>query len=240
MTPALSIVLPCYNEAENIPTIFARFCELLDGRRDIEVLLVNNGSSDQSAEVLAREASKPEHDFIRVVNVNLNRGYGFGILAGLEEATGDFLGWTHADMQTDPTDVLKGFEVLLAQKHPAGCLLKGKRMARPLFDAFFTGGMSLISSVALGCKLNDVNAQPKLFSRAYYEGLQNPPHDFSLDLFVLYDAQRRGMTILEQPVYFAKREHGESKGGGTFRGKVKLIRRTFAYILELRDKVRRS
>lgn len=236
--PTLSIVLPCYNEAENIPVIFSRFREILADRKDVEVLLVNNGSSDNSSAVFACESAKPEHAFARVVEVEENQGYGYGILAGLKEGGGAYLGWTHADMQTDPADVLEGLELLRAQEDPATCLIKGKRQQRPFFDTFFTGGMSWVSSMALNARLNDVNGQPKIFSRSYYEEMTDPPHDFSLDLFLLYDAQRRGLKILEQPVYFNKRMHGESKGGGTFKGKIKLIRRTFAYIMDLRRKVK--
>jgi hypothetical protein len=44
--------------------------------------------------------------------LKVNQGYGFGILSGLKECTGEFLGWTHADMQTDPKDLLKAFNII--------------------------------------------------------------------------------------------------------------------------------
>ncbi|MBI3465390.1 MAG: glycosyltransferase [Planctomycetes bacterium] len=85
----LSIVVPCYNEQDNIPLIFERFRTVLSGREQIEVLLVNNGSTDGSAGVFASELARPDHQFARGVEVQVNQGYGFGILSGLKQAAAD-------------------------------------------------------------------------------------------------------------------------------------------------------
>src|SRR4051812_25089667 len=97
--PTLSLVIPCYNEAANLPLLLPR-CAALTRAGDAEVILVDNGSTDDTAEVLAR--SLPEFPGCRTVRVPTNQGYGFGILRGLEAATAGIIGWTHADMQTDP------------------------------------------------------------------------------------------------------------------------------------------
>ncbi|MFT0893006.1 glycosyltransferase family 2 protein [Pseudochelatococcus sp. G4_1912] len=229
----LSIVIPCYNEALNIPLIVARLREITVGRSDVEVLLVDNGSRDDSAAVLQRELQGDS--VVRAVTVPVNQGYGYGILQGLEAATGDVLAWTHADMQTDPRDVLVAFD-LYKQHAGEKIIVKGNRRNRRLLEAFFTFGMQLVASAALGVRLDDVNAQPKLFSRAFYQEFMTAraPHDFSLDLYMLYQARTHGYRILEVPVFFAKRLHGEAKGGGNWKTRIKLIRRTFAYIFELR------
>ncbi|MBK7406419.1 MAG: glycosyltransferase [Phycisphaerales bacterium] len=73
------------------------------------MVLVDNGSTDGSADVLRTETARPENRFASICTVERNRGYGFGILAGLRSASGRVpLAWTHADMQTDPNDVLLG------------------------------------------------------------------------------------------------------------------------------------
>ncbi|NKW80863.1 hypothetical protein HGG72_11715 [Ochrobactrum pecoris] len=103
-------------------------------------------------------------------------------------------------------------------------------------ERFFTFGMQSIASVVLRVPFDDVNAQPKLFSCEFYQEFisTRAPHDFSLDLYLLYQARIHGYRILEVPVYFAKRIHGEAKGGGNWKTRIKLIRRTFAYIFDLR------
>jgi hypothetical protein len=86
--------------------------------------------------------------------------------------------------------------------------------------------------------MHDVNAQPKLFHRTMLAQMKDAPNDFSLDLYLLWLAHKNGMKFLELPVSFAMRRHGEAKGGGTFKGKIKLIIRTFDYILKLRKNLR--
>ncbi|MDD6237249.1 MAG: glycosyltransferase family 2 protein, partial [Clostridiales bacterium] len=105
----ISIVVPCYNEAENIPLILERFGEVIK-TDEVEVILVNNGSTDNSAAVLEELLQK--YPFAKTVLVPVNQGYGYGILQGLDSAQGEYIGWTHADMQTDPADVLKALEII--------------------------------------------------------------------------------------------------------------------------------
>ena len=100
-----SIIVPCYNEEKNIPLILEKFNNVIKNE-EIEVILVNNGSTDNSAKIF--ENLLPKFSFARTVLVPVNQGYGYGILQGLKE---DFLGWTDADMQTDPKDVKKSYKV---------------------------------------------------------------------------------------------------------------------------------
>lgn len=235
----LSVVIPCYNEEGNIPLIFKRLKETLETRQDVEILLVNNGSNDRSENVFVEQLNAANDERFKLVNVPVNKGYGYGILQGLNAATGDVLAWTHADMQTDPKDVLTAFD-LWQSKQPHDLMIKGKRKNRALLETAFTFGMQLIASMALGVVLDDINAQPKLFSRKFYEEHIKPaaPHDFSLDLFLLYQAETTGLPIETIAVFFAERIHGEAKGGGSWKTRINLIKRTFAYIFELRHKLK--
>ena len=239
MTPRFSVVLPCYNESETLPQLFARFGDVLGTRDDIEVVFVNNGSKDDSAAVFAAQLAQPGRSWARLVDVPVNQGYGFGILAGLRAARGEFIGWTHADSQYDPKYVLDGFNRLLGTAKPHRTVLQGRRVGRGAFDAFFTAGMTAIACAALAVRVSDVNAQPKLFPRALFDEMKNPPHDFSLDLYLLFVARQSGYAIARMPVIFARREFGEAKGGaGSLPLKWKLIKRTWAFIRQLRRDIR--
>ncbi len=111
----------------------------------------------------------------------MNQGYGYGILFGLRAAQGELLAWTHADMQTDPKDVLH--DLAIFEQHKIKNLyVKGQRVKRPLADVFFTISMSVFETLLLRTRLWDINAQPNMFSRAFFETWVNPPHDFSLEL----------------------------------------------------------
>ena len=236
----LSIVLPCYNEARNIPLILERFRDVLRDQEDIEVLLVDNGSTDNSLEIFKAELAKSENSFASLFVVEVNKGYGFGIMSGVREATGEVIAWTHADMQTDPRDVIDLYEKHSAQIINCKAYGKGRRINRNILDTFFTWGMSVFSSFQLGIKLDDINGQPKMFHRSFRERLVNAPADFSLDLYLMYKAHERGDELLTIPVSFEKRIHGESKGGGTLKGKYKLIKRTFAYIYQLKREIKKG
>lgn len=235
--PQLSVVLPCYNEAENIPTILNRFDQVFAELDNVEVILVDNGSHDNTREVLECQIEKRGNTHFRIVFVPENRGYGHGIMTGIAHAKGQVIAWTHADMQTDPLDILHAWKLFQTAPTPTTTFLKGRRVSRPIADAIFTAGMSLIASILLRARLTDINAQPKMFDRSFLELLQNPPLDFSLDLYAIYTAATAGFTILQQPVKFAKRVRGEAKGGGSLLGKIRLVKRTLLYILALRGQL---
>ena len=228
----LSIIIPCYNEAKNIPLILEKFASCLKNE-DMEVILVNNGSTDNSASVLTELL--PQYPFARTVLVPVNQGYGYGILRGLRTAKADFIGWTHADMQTDPADVIKAYHILENENWNKQLYVKGNRKGRSLFDQFFTSGMSFFESIYLGKKLYDINAQPNIFSRQFFESWQNPPNDFSLDLYVLYMARVAKLDVRRIAVVFPPRIHGESHwNNGSFTAKWKFIKRTLSFSRKLK------
>ena len=233
-TPFLTIVVPCYNEALNIPLLLQRFAQVLQGK-DVQVLLVNNGSTDQSAEVMAAEI--PKFSFASSVTVPVNQGYGYGILFGLREAQGQFLGWTHADMQTDPDDIVRALTLLRQQPSPQKSYVKGRRRGRPLFDNVFTLGMSAFESMLMGQPLWDINAQPNIFHRSFFETWQDPPYDFSLDLYALYMAYKVRLNVLRFDVRFPERLHGESKWNTSVGAKWKFIKRTVDFSLRLKSRL---
>lgn len=225
----LSVVVPCYNEKENIPLLLERFDEVTAGK-DIEVILVDNGSTDGSADVLA--SLLPRYPFARNVTVSVNQGYGYGILQGLKECRGEYVGWTHADMQTDPGDIVRALNLI--EKEKGLVFVKGNRKGRPLFDVFFTVGMSIFETFYLQEKLYDINAQPNIFPKVFYDSWQAPPYDFSLDLYALYMARKKGLKVLRFPVIFPRRVHGESKWNTGLAAKWKFIRRTVDFSAKLK------
>ncbi len=235
---ALSIVIPCYNEVGNLVMLLDRCRHAIGTRDDIEVIFVDNGSTDETPRVLPALLAAPKDRYGRMVRVEKNIGYGHGIMTGVRAARGAVIAWTHADLQTDVADVTESYERWVGAANPQRTVVRGRRIGRPLLDALFTGGMSLISSAALGMWLHDINAQPKLFPRAFVAELTAPPDDFALDLYALYVAKRNGYTVLEHPVNFGKRIAGEAKGGASLKLKWRLSRRTFAYIGRLRASLR--
>ena len=228
----LSLIVPCYNEAANLPLLLER-CKDLADRPDVEIVLVDNGSTDSTTEVL--ETLLPKYPGCRSIRVAKNQGYGFGILSGLNAAKGEILGWTHADMQTDPQDAISGLK--LFEKHGSQIFVKGRRYGRPLMDVVFTVGMSLFETILLARPMWDINAQPTMFSRKFFESWTAAPEDFSLDLYAYYQAQKYGLKVHRFPVRFGERAHGVSHWNVNWTAKRKFIRRTVDFSLKMKKKV---
>ncbi|WP_394821084.1 glycosyltransferase family 2 protein [Pendulispora albinea] len=237
MSVSQSIIVPCYNEGANIPNLIGRFEALANGGPvDWELILVNNGSVDDSAAIFERELAKPGRSFARVVTVpSPNVGYGHGITTGLRAARGEYLGWTHADGQTPPSDVLRAFELLRSSADPKRTFVKGRRRNRPVKDALFTLGMQATAGAILGLNLDDINGQPKAFHRTLLELASSPPVDLSLDLYFFWVAKKNGFELRTFDVHFGDREHGESKWAFNWRSKARNIARSVKFMSALRS-----
>lgn len=228
--PVLSVVLPCYNEEKNLPLILERYTKVAPKNLDWELVLVDNGSKDGSAKVLRKWLKLPKYRrFARSVKVAQNQGYGFGMESGLRAAKGDFLAFSHADMQCDPKAVFEAWK-----KRGPGVIVKGKRQGREFAKQLVTNGMSLWASAVLWKRLSDINAQPKLFPRALMAGLGRMPKGFEFDVYVLYRALKSGYELRTVPVIFGERAHGESKWAATLFSRWRTILRVALYIVSLR------
>jgi hypothetical protein len=98
--------------------------------------------------------------------------------------------------------------------------------------------MSIFETFYLWTNLWDINAQPNIFHRSFYESWENPPYDFSLDLYVLYMARKSNLIIKRFDVIFPERIHGESKWNTGFKSKIKFIKRTLAFSKQLKKRLR--
>ena len=232
----LSIVIPCYNEGENIIPLFKKIDDLLLKNSNIEIIIVNNGSTDSTKKTILNSGLY-KNNKIKVFEIEHNIGYGHGIMMGVKIASGESIGWCHADLQTEPEDVVNAFLKNSEKLKNEQVIIKGLRKNRNLFDQIFTFGMSIISSIIFLRIINDINAQPKLFPKNFRNYLIDYPNDFSLDLYLLIIAKIKKYKIINHNVIFKKRLHGEAKGGGSMKVKIKLIKRTLIYMFKLRKAI---
>ena len=234
-----SIVIPCYNELNNIPEIINSFQKVLEGDKDtdsinknnFELILVDNGSSDGTYRLMHELAMNIP--YCKIVFLEKNEGYGGGICKGLDQAKGKYIGWTHADMQTDPYDVIKAFEIC-SKSTTKNLFIKGRRRGRPLIDRVFSRGMGIFESLIFLNTYDDVNAQPTVFSKTLYNKQYTYPVDFSLDLYVYWLAKKLKFDLKRFDVRFGSRLHGQSSWNHGLKSKCKFIVRTLKYSLTLR------
>jgi glycosyltransferase involved in cell wall biosynthesis len=98
---SIGIVIPCYNESDSLLKLIDRLSQI--NSPDVKFMVLDNGSTDQTPEILGKMILPKNVSTHRIEH---NNGYGFGITTGLKLLDTDYVGWTHADLQTDPQDVL--------------------------------------------------------------------------------------------------------------------------------------
>ena len=232
IVPRISLVIPCFNEEKNISPLLDQIQEILSVDRTIEVILVENGSSDCTRQKLFEGVVNLSR--VSIVLVNINRGYGYGIKRGLETARGEILAWTHSDLQTSLEDVLMGLGLW---RSSGNCIVKGRRVGRPRSDLFFSLGMGLLCSALFRMRLEEINAQPTLVPRELLEDLLSGPDDFGFDLFSLVLAKRKELNEIRFGVRFERRSSGKSSWNTSALSKIAFITRSLRYILQLRRAV---
>lgn len=232
----LSVVIPIFNEVDTIPYLLKNLIEFSrTAKFSHEFILVDGKSTDGTVDALKNFSSNAN---IKIIFLSESKGYGGDIKEGLKHAQYSFLGWTHADLQTDISDLEVAFQKII--NSPNETIVKGKRKNRKKLEHFFTIGMEIVVVYYLKYYINDINAQPKLFSKNFYNTISSKfwPNDFSLDLFLLFEAKKKNLIIETIPVIFNMRQFGEAKGGGSWSSRIKLIQRTYKYVKELSIKIK--
>lgn len=212
-----SVVIPCYNEEENLENLVRRLKVLLN-RKDVEIILVENGSKDNSNEKL-KKMKLPKN--VSVCYVKENKGYGYGLQQGLKMCIGKYVGWLHADLQVAPEEMLNFINFMEEHENEKKYFLKGKRKNRKLLDYIFTAGMTFFETILFGKRLNDIGAIPVLFNKELLNKMEKIPYDFSIELYTLYSAKRFGYKVKRFPIILEKRKKGNSSWDKGFKSKIK-------------------
>jgi glycosyltransferase involved in cell wall biosynthesis len=234
--PEFELVIPAYNEAKTVENLIRRAqkaaLEYGYSSSDFQLVVVENGSSDDSRQVLDNLAQTDLAEWFRIVGVDQNQGYGYGIWSGLKTAESKYVGWTHADLQCDPVDA---FEALKKVKESPEkeIMVKGVRSGRNWKDIFVSRVFESFARVLLGLKSYEINAQPKIMPQSLVSHFHNPPTTFAFDLYALYQAKKQNYKVDIVHVEFPPREHGVSKWASTFFGRYKTILGMIAYMWRL-------
>jgi dolichol-phosphate mannosyltransferase len=210
MAPQLSLVLPCYNEEDVLRNTVERLvASFRQHNVDLELVLVDNGSTDRTAGVIDQLAL--EGLPVTKVTVAVNQGYGYGVLRGLARCRGRFVGFVCADGQVEATDVVKVYEIAAHARSPK--LVKVRRRFR--MDGFVRKVVSVCynlfaATIFGGLGSIDLNGNPKILPREYVERMLLQSHDWFLDAEVLIKAKRLGLEVFELNVIAQAREGGRS------------------------------
>ena len=209
----LSLVVPFYNEGETAEKVsLDLISEFEKNGINLELVLVDNGSTDSTQEILQELATlNPE---IKIVTIPVNKGYGWGVISGLREAQGDYLGVVHGDGQISAGDTVKIYQRLVVDKLD---LCKAKRIERQdgLLRKIPSKAYNYIFPLFFPVQTKDVNAAPKIMTRESYQKLKLACKDWFLDAEIMIKSQRLGYKVSEVPVTSEYRKGGGSKVRGS-------------------------
>ena len=230
--PELSLIVPVYNEEENLPILMEAICLSLQPlNREWEVIFVDDGSTDRGLDVLKRLVENdPEH--VRVLVFRRNFGQTAAIAAGIDHSRGSIIVLLDADMQNDPADI----PILLAKLDEGYDLVSGwrkdrkdNRLTRTIPSNMANGLISWVT----GVHLHDYGCTLKAYRRDSLEGfrLYGEMHRF-IPVF----AHSIGARITELPVRHHPRKFGKAKYGLERTVKVVLDLFTVKFLLDYSHK----
>ena len=211
MPPAYSIVIPAYNESERIRTTLDRILAHIDERRwNAEVLVVNDGSSDDTAQIVRHYAAR--HPALRLLENPGNRGKGYSVRNGMLHATGEIILFSDADLSSPIEEADKLFAALAAGADVAmgsrwlRAELQTQRQSlhRQLFGRIFNLALRLI----LGLRYRDTQCGFKAFTRPAAQSIFPLQHieRWGFDPEILFLARKFGLNVEEVPVQWAHSE----------------------------------
>ena len=207
---SLSLVIPVHNEAQNLGRVLPGcVAALSEMSADWDVILVDDGSTDDSVEV-ARRAMDAEASRLRVIHHNGKLGYGRTVADGLRAARAEYVAFMDGDGQFDPSDLK-----LLAALMTTADLAAGRRQRRadPKYRLVIAGIFNMLVRLLYGIRFPDVDCGLKLMRRQVLEAAAPlMARSALLNTELYFKAQRAGFRIVQLPVGHYPRVAGVRSG----------------------------
>ncbi len=207
--PSISVFFPCYNDAGTISAMVIRALQTVrDITDDFEIIVVNDGSGDDSLRILEELSCILPHEF-RIVHHPQNTGYGGALRAGFAAATKEWVFYTDGDAQydarelktlaahmSDDIDLINGYKI--KRRDP------GHRIVIGLIYQYFI-------KTLFGLKLRDVDCDFRLMRRAIFDVVQLESNNGSITFEMMKKIQDAGYRMVEVPVRHYYRQYGNSQ-----------------------------
>lgn len=208
--PLLSLIMPCYNEEDVIGYTIPRLVQAFErSGYPLELVACDNGSSDRTGEIIQEfiDQGLP----IVFNRIEVNEGYGNGVLRSIPLCTGVWIGIIPADGQVDSEDVVRVYESVARSNG----LVLGKVFRRFRLDGAWRSFVSTIYNMfmlVLWPKIGsvDVNGSPKILHRDVIAAMKLESKNWLLDPEIMIKAGYMGISVIEMNSFARMREHGES------------------------------
>ncbi len=206
--PLLSVIMPCYNESETLPTILQTIRAV-----DIpkEIIAVDDCSTDTTLALLEAEAA--QDPWMRVVRHPVNRGKGAAVRSGLIHAIGDIVVVQDADLEYDPNDYHELVAPILGGRVDVvyGSRFMGRHTGMYFWNALGNKGLTFLTNFLFNSWISDMETCYKAMRTDIMRSLNLESSDFRIEPEITAKILRRGYRIYEVPVSYLGRTYEEGK-----------------------------
>lgn len=225
----LSVFFPAYNEEKNIKkTVLLAKKVLSKVSKEWEILVINDGSSDKTGEVVEDLQKKDKR--IKLVTHKQNKGYGSALKTGFKSAKYDWVVFADSDGQFDFSEIKK-----FIPKINESDLVLGYRLKRadPLIRKIYTWGWNLFPKIILGMRVKDYSCGFKMIKKCVFNKIQPLVGEEKVtQIEMLVKAQRKGFKITEVGVNHYPRKKGRATGAS-----IKVVLKSIVDLLNLWKKL---
>jgi glycosyltransferase involved in cell wall biosynthesis len=226
--PSLTIFFPCYNEEANVERVTqAALAAAERFAHDYEVVIVNDGSKDRTAEIADGLAAKNPR--VRAVHNRPNRGYGGALQRGFREASKEFIFYTDGDGQFDMQEIEKLLPLMERFDIASAYRMDRKDPAMRKLNAACWG--KLVRTL-FNMKVRDIDCAFKIYPKRFIDGVELKSEGALIDTEMLARAVRAGYTIGQVGVHHYPRTAGQQTGA-----KFSVILRAFRELFRLRRQI---
>ena len=207
--PGLSVFFPAYNAAGTIASLVITSVKVAATLTDdYEVIVINDGSQDDTAKILD-ELARIYPSRVRIVHHEVNRGYGGALRTGFATASKDYVFYTDGDAQYDPAEM-----AVLGEKMTDGVdWVNGWKISRsdPLHRIIIGRLYHHYVKLLFGLKVRDVDCDFRLMRRRIFDIVRLEKNSGVICLEMMKKFQDAGFRVAEQPVHHYHRAHGQSQ-----------------------------
>lgn len=226
---SISVFFPCYNEQENVErTVNDALSVLEQLGADFEVIVVNDGSSDDTARIADEIARRDSR--VKVVHHATNLGYGSALQSGFKAATKDLVFYTDGDGQFDIKEMPPLLE-LMQQHDIVSCYRLDRK--DPIVRKINAWCWTKLVCLLFRLKIRDIDCAFKLYKREIFDNIELSSTGALIDTEVLARATRKGYSITQVGVHHYPRTAGEQSGAN-----LAVILRAFKELFKLHKKIR--
>ena len=209
MNPLISIVVPVYNEARTVAAVIQRLIAI-DLPAPREILVVNDGSTDGTRDVLDQVIQRPE---LRIIHAEKNGGKGSAIRIGFGQATGTIVAIQDADLELDPAQLADLVKPILDGRTRVvyGSRFLAGRPDAPWLSIFANQVLTGVTNVLFGSRLTDMETCYKVMASDLARSLNLESNRFDIEPEITAKLLRAGHSILELPIRFEPRSRAQGK-----------------------------